>query len=92
MLVRSRIEDHVANPAAAACRAMAPEEVEMATQAVKASGRTVARAAAEAAERFPDRVVVRHRTECGWRELTYGEVAELVDELARTDRAWAGAR
>jgi len=61
---------------------MAPEEVEMATQAVKASGRTVARAAAEAAERFPDRVVVRYRRDGGWRELTYGEVAELVDELA----------
>jgi len=54
----------------------------MATEAVQASGRTVARAAAEAAARYGERVAIRHRAEGGWRELTFAEVGALVDELA----------
>jgi long-chain acyl-CoA synthetase len=42
----------------------------------------VARAAASAAERFGDRVALRHREGGGWRERTFAEVGELVDELA----------
>jgi long-chain acyl-CoA synthetase len=44
--------------------------------------RTVARAAATAAERYGDRVAMRHRDDGEWRERTFAEVAELVDELA----------
>jgi long-chain acyl-CoA synthetase len=43
---------------------------------------TIARAAATAAERFGDRVALRHREGDEWRETTFGEVGELVDELA----------
>jgi long-chain acyl-CoA synthetase len=44
--------------------------------------RTVARAAATAAERFGDRVAIRKREQGGWREHTFAEVGGLVDELA----------
>ncbi|HKF80667.1 MAG TPA: long-chain fatty acid--CoA ligase [Thermoleophilaceae bacterium] len=54
----------------------------MATEATKATGRTVARAAARAAERYPDRVAMRHRQDGEWRERTFAEVGELADELA----------
>ncbi len=54
----------------------------MATEATKATGRTVARAAASAAERYPDRVVMRHMQDGEWRERTFAEVGELADELA----------
>jgi long-chain acyl-CoA synthetase len=42
----------------------------------------VARAAATAAERFGDRIAVRHREGGEWRERTFREVGDLVDELA----------
>jgi long-chain acyl-CoA synthetase len=54
----------------------------MATQAVEASKRTIARAAADAAERHGDRVSVRWQQDGEWRELTFAEVAEIVDEIA----------
>jgi long-chain acyl-CoA synthetase len=54
----------------------------MATQAIEASRKTVARAAAAAAERYPERIAVRRREEGDWRELTFAEVGEFVDDLA----------
>src|ERR1043166_5214206 len=53
----------------------------MATDEVQAGRRTLARAAASAAERSGDRVAMRHREDGGWRERTFAEVGELVDEL-----------
>jgi long-subunit acyl-CoA synthetase (AMP-forming) len=44
--------------------------------------RTVARAAASAAERYGERVAIRHRDKDEWRERTFAEVGALVDELA----------
>src|SRR5690242_250549 len=35
-----------------------------------------------AAERFPDRVAVRHRAGGDWRDVTFAEVSEIVTELA----------
>jgi long-chain acyl-CoA synthetase len=54
----------------------------MASDPVEPQRTTVARAAANAAERFGDRVALRDRDERGWRERTFAEVGELVDELA----------
>ena len=54
----------------------------MATQAVEASNRTIARAAASAAEQHGDRVAVRFQRDGEWRQLTFAEVAEIVDEIA----------
>ena len=54
----------------------------MATDAVDASNRTIARAAANAAARYPERVSVRYQQDGEWRELTFAEVAEVVDEIA----------
>ena len=54
----------------------------MATDAVDAGNRTIARAAANAAERYPDRVSVRYLKDGEWRELTFAEVAEIVEEIA----------
>ena len=54
----------------------------MATDAVDASNRTIARAAANAAARYPERVSVRYQQDAEWRELTFAEVAEVVDEIA----------
>jgi len=54
----------------------------MATEAVEASNRTISRAAADAAERHGDRVSVRFQQDGEWRELTFAEVAEIVDEIA----------
>jgi long-chain acyl-CoA synthetase len=54
----------------------------MATEAVDASNRTIARAAANAAARYPERVSVRYQQDGEWRELTFAEVAEVVDEIA----------
>ena len=54
----------------------------MATEAVEASNRTIARAAANAAEQHRDRVAVRFQRDGEWRELTFAEVAEIVDEIA----------
>jgi long-chain acyl-CoA synthetase len=54
----------------------------MATEATKATRRTVARAAASAAESYPDRIAIRHREDGEWRELPFTAVGELVDDLA----------
>src|ERR1700686_2191328 len=54
----------------------------MTTQAVKASNRTIARAAANAADRFGDRVAVRGGQDGEWRDRTFAEVSEIVDEIA----------
>ena len=54
----------------------------MATEAVEASNRTIARAAANAAEQHGDRVAARFQRDGEWRQLTFAEVAEIVDEIA----------
>ena len=54
----------------------------MATEAVAASNRTIARAAADAAERHRDRLAVRYQRDGEWRELTFAEVSEIVEEIA----------
>jgi long-chain acyl-CoA synthetase len=54
----------------------------MATEAVEASNRTIARAAASAGERFGDRTAARYQHDGEWREKTFAEVAQIVDELA----------
>ena len=54
----------------------------MATGATEAAGKTVARSAATAAERHPERLAVRYRRDEEWRDLTFGEVGAIVDELA----------
>jgi long-chain acyl-CoA synthetase len=54
----------------------------MATEATKAAGRTVARSAATAAERYSDRVAIRHPRDGDWEDLTFAEVGEFVDGLA----------
>src|ERR1700733_2828465 len=54
----------------------------MATEAVEASNRTIARAAANAAEQHGDRVAVRFQRDGEWRQLTFAEVAAIVDEIA----------
>jgi hypothetical protein len=46
----------------------------MATEAVEARGNTVARAAASAAERHPERIAIRHRQDGERRELSFAEV------------------
>ena len=42
----------------------------------------MARSAATAAERYSDRLAVRHRQDGEWRDRTFAEVSEVVDELA----------
>ena len=54
----------------------------MASGAVQASNRTIARAAANAADRFADRVAVRSKDGEKWRDRTFAEVSEIVDEIA----------
>jgi long-chain acyl-CoA synthetase len=54
----------------------------MASGAVQASNRTIARAAAHAADRFADRVAVRSKDGEEWRDRTFAEVSEIVDEIA----------
>jgi long-chain acyl-CoA synthetase len=54
----------------------------MATDAIQASKRTIARAAANAADRFGGRVSTRWRDGEEWREHTFAEVSEIVDEIA----------
>src|SRR5215211_1718337 len=54
----------------------------MTTDVRNAAGRTVARSAATAAERYSDRLAVRHRQDGEWRDRTFAEVSEVVDELA----------
>jgi long-chain acyl-CoA synthetase len=54
----------------------------MAIDAVQASNRTIARAAADAADRFGDQLSTRWREGEEWREHTFAEVGEIVDEIA----------
>jgi long-chain acyl-CoA synthetase len=54
----------------------------MASGAVQASNRTIARAAANAADRFADRVAVRSKAGDTWQDKTFAEVSEIVDEIA----------
>jgi long-chain acyl-CoA synthetase len=54
----------------------------MASGAVQASNRTIARAAANAADRFADRVAVRSKHGEEWQDRTFAEVSEIVDEIA----------
>src|SRR5580698_2381345 len=54
----------------------------MATEAVDAGNRTIARAAANAAERRGDRLAVKWQQDGEWRELTFAQVSEIVDEIA----------
>jgi long-chain acyl-CoA synthetase len=56
----------------------------MATEAVQAANRTrtIARAAANAAERFGNRTAIKHKAGDEWYEKTFAEVAEIVDEIA----------
>ncbi len=54
----------------------------MATEAVQASNRTIARAAADAADRFGERLSTRWREGEEWRDHTFAEVSEIVDEIA----------
>jgi long-chain acyl-CoA synthetase len=54
----------------------------MATEAVAASNRTIARAAADAAERHRDRLAVRYQRDGEWHEKTFAEVSEIVEEIA----------
>jgi long-chain acyl-CoA synthetase len=54
----------------------------MASGAVQASNRTIARAAANAADRFADRVAVRSKQGEEWQDRTFAEVSEIVDEIA----------
>src|SRR5690242_952710 len=53
------------------------------TELEQATGRTMADLASAAAERFGDRVAVRHKRDGDWAELTYGEVGTIVDEIAK---------
>src|SRR3954453_4280237 len=48
----------------------------------QATGRTMADLASAAAERFGDKVAVRHKRDGDWTEVTYGEVGTIVDEIA----------
>jgi long-chain acyl-CoA synthetase len=54
----------------------------MSMDAVETGRRTLARAAATAADRFRDRLALRSREDGEWRERSFGEVGGLVDELA----------
>jgi hypothetical protein len=56
----------------------------MSTDAVQASNRTIARAAANAADRFGDRTAVRYPKDGEWQALTFAEVSPIVDEIARS--------
>ena len=54
----------------------------MATEAIKTTSRTIARAATNAAGRFGERLSVRWREGEQWRDRTFAEVSEIVDEIA----------
>jgi long-chain acyl-CoA synthetase len=54
----------------------------MTTEAVQASNRTIARAAANAADRFGERVSTRWHEGEEWRDHTFAQVSEIVDEIA----------
>src|SRR5215475_10449052 len=50
--------------------------------ATQAGNRTIARAAANAKDRFGERISARWREGEEWHERTFAEVAEIVDEVA----------
>ncbi len=54
----------------------------MTVNAAMTLDRTIARAAATAAERFPNRVALRYSRDGAWRTQTFAEVSEGVDRLA----------
>src|SRR6187397_1088538 len=45
--------------------------------------RTIADLMAAAAERYRDRVMVRHKAAGEWRDVSYREVGEIVSEIGR---------
>src|SRR4051795_2269750 len=45
--------------------------------------RTIADLMAAAAERYPDRILVRHKVDGAWRDISYGEAGEIVSEIGR---------
>jgi long-chain acyl-CoA synthetase len=54
----------------------------MSNRAVGTGATTITRAAANAAERYPNRVALRDSRAGEWRTQTFAEVGEIVDELA----------
>ncbi|HWD77032.1 MAG TPA: long-chain fatty acid--CoA ligase [Solirubrobacteraceae bacterium] len=52
------------------------------TSGPRAIADTVAALPGSAAERFADRVAVRHRVDGEWHELSYGDAVEAIDEVA----------
>jgi long-chain acyl-CoA synthetase len=54
----------------------------MADQLEQATGRTIADMATVAGERYGDRTAVRFKSGDDWRETSYAEAAEIVNELA----------
>jgi long-chain acyl-CoA synthetase len=52
------------------------------TSGPRAIAATVAALPSSAAERFAERVAVRHRVDGEWHEMTYGEAVEAIDEVA----------
>jgi long-chain acyl-CoA synthetase len=54
----------------------------MTSGAVQAGNRTIARSAANAADRFADRVAVRSKAGDTWQDRTFAEVSQIVDEIA----------
>src|SRR4051794_13304290 len=56
--------------------------MEAGTAASPSTGsKTIADLIGRAAERYADRVAVRHKADGAWREVTYGEVGEIVREI-----------
>ncbi len=52
------------------------------TESTRAIAATVAALAGSAAQRFGDHVAARHRVDGEWRELTYNDVVDAVNEVA----------
>ena len=52
------------------------------TESTRAIAATVAALPSSAAERFGDHLAARHRVDGEWREVTYAEVVEAIDEIA----------
>jgi long-chain acyl-CoA synthetase len=52
------------------------------TSGPRAIAATVAALPASAAERFADRLAVRHKVDGEWRELTYGQAVDAISEVA----------
>jgi long-chain acyl-CoA synthetase len=52
------------------------------TQTERLIAPTVAALPASASERFPERLAARYKRDGEWREITYGEVGEAINEIA----------